>query len=509
MELELLQIGTANLATLFLACGAVYYVAWAVYALFLHPLREYPGPLLHRVSVLPKQFYMLRGDSPFHVAALHARYGPVVRIGPEELAISTPRAWRDIYGHRGGSSSLGEIPKADRFYRLLRHMLPTIVNADRDDHAQLRRLLSPGFSDGALRGQEHIIGGYVDQLVRRLREESTTAADDGEHKLKPLNMRDWLQWCTFDIVGDLGFGSPFGCLDQAGYHPWVKRITEGIVQYGVISGVADMGFRRPVQWLAASPWLAKNEVTQVMLEKMEARVAKADDDRPDLIAGLVKARDKLPGGHDPLGLLASNGELLVAAGSETTATALCGCLFLLERNPAARATVVAEVRGAFASDADISLLTVGRLSYMMAVLKESLRRYPPVPSGLPRRVPAGGAEIDGNFVPEGTIVAVWQWAINHSTDYWTDPMTFAPERWMGDSKYADDQLDACQPFSVGPRNCIGQNLAYAEMRLILAKILYNFDVKVDDGCGEWLTKQKAYQLWDKPDLNCYLTPRAK
>lgn len=104
-------------------------------------------------------------------------------------------------------------------------------------------------------------------------------------------------------------------------------------------------------------------------------------------------------------------------------------------------------------------------------------------------------------------MAVWQWAINHSSEYWADPFRFAPERWTGeDPKFAGDHLDAMQPFSVGPRNCIGRNLAYAEMRLILARIIYSFDMCLAEDSANWLEDQRCYILWDKPALNVHLTP---
>jgi averantin hydroxylase len=62
------------------------------------------------------------------------------------------------------------------------------------------------------------------------------------------------------------------------------------------------------------------------------------------------------------------------------------------------------------------------------------------------------------------------------------------------------------PFSLGPRGCIGRNLAYAEMRLILAKVLWNFDLELDEQrCGEWMKCQKIYFLWEKPPLWVKLT----
>ena len=99
--------------------------------------------------------------------------------------------------------------------------------------------------------------------------------------------------------------------------------------------------------------------------------------------------------------LLENANVLLVAGSETTATLLCGCLFLLGTNPDKLAKVVDEVRTTFAKEEEITLNSISQLPYMLAVLNESLRCYPPVGGALPRVVPKGGAYINERFVPEG------------------------------------------------------------------------------------------------------------
>jgi len=98
----------------------------------------------------------------------------------------------------------------------------------------------------------------------------------------------------------------------------------------------------------------------------------------------------------------SNSGVLLVAGSETVATLLSGATFHLLKNPSVLEKLQAEIRAAFGSEDDITLLsvgTLGRLPYMEAVLMESLRIYPPIPANLPRMTEAGGEIIDGNFVP--------------------------------------------------------------------------------------------------------------
>ncbi|PSR85583.1 cytochrome P450 ClCP1 [Coniella lustricola] len=195
----------------------------------------------------------------------------------------------------------------------------------------------------------------------------------------------------------------------------------------------------------------------------------------------------------------------IIAGSETTATILTGAIFLLMKNPACLERLKKEVRSTFTSEDEITFSAVEHLDYMLACLKEALRFYPPVAGELPRVVPKGGAHIAGGFVPEGTVVSISQYAINHVERNFSEPSVFNPDRFLEPQKYPNDMLDALQPFSAGPRNCIGKNLAYAEMRTIMARLIYNFDMELVDPTEDWMD-QNVFFLWTKPPLNVYLTP---
>lgn len=94
-----------------------------------------------------------------------------------------------------------------------------------------------------------------------------------------------------------------------------------------------------------------------------------------------------------------------------------------------------------------------------------------------------------------------QSATYQSSANFTDPKSFIPERWLPEvpERYRNDRKDALQPFSVGPRNCIGKNLAYFEIRSILTRMMWHFDMELCEQSRAW-TQQKAYLMWDKPPL---------
>lgn len=106
-----------------------------------------------------------------------------------------------------------------------------------------------------------------------------------------------------------------------------------------------------------------------------------------------------------------------------------------------------------------------------------------------------------------------QLAAYHSESNFHDAKTYAPERWLPEeladptSPFRDDDLDSCRPFSYGPRNCIGRNLAMNELKLILAKILWKFDLQLEPADKNWTSNQRSYQQWQLPSLRIHLKER--
>ena len=117
-----------------------------------------------------------------------------------------------------------------------------------------------------------------------------------------------------------------------------------------------------------------------------------------------------------------------------------------------------------------------------------------------------GNMIAGRFVPGKTLVSVSQKACFSSAENFRDPNEFVPERWLGDERYKNDRKNALQPFSVGPRNCIGMNLAYVEMRIILARLLWNFDIELCKESNNWAERMKVFMMYQREPLMVKLIP---
>ncbi|KFY12419.1 hypothetical protein V492_03889 [Pseudogymnoascus sp. VKM F-4246] len=461
-----------------------------IYNIYFHPLASYPGPKLHAATRLTFVYYNLTGQLPYRCHELHKKYGDVVRTAPDELSFINAGAWKDIYGHRQGHAPM---EKDMTFYNRPTTGYDSIITANRADHSRQRRLISHAFSDKALREQEPLITGYVDLLIQRLRERA-----DG----RPLDMVAWYNWTTFDLIGDLAFGESFGCLEACQYHPWISMLFTSIKAGAFVSSLKRYGIKWMMALLVPKKLLkSRTESIELTKRKVMKRLEQGTS-RPDFMSHILRHNDE-KGMIVPE--IITTSALLIVAGSETTATLLSGATFHLLKNPNVMEKLLKEIRGTFKKEEDIDFAGVNGLEYMLAVLDESMRMYPPVPTGMPRRVPADGDVICDRWVPGGTAVSVNNWSTYHSEANFREPNSFIPERFLDDPRFASDNKKALQPFSLGPRNCVGKNLAYAEMRLILARVLWNFDLELAPESENW-ADQEIFSLWEKGQLHVKLTP---
>lgn len=149
-------------------------------------------------------------------------------------------------------------------------------------------------------------------------------------------------------------------------------------------------------------------------------------------------------------------QVMIVAGSETTATGLTAATYFMLSNPSTWQKLCREVRERFEHEKDITIQSTASLSYLNAVIDETLRLCPPGPGTFPRTVPQSGREVCGQWVPGGYAVGVHQLSTGRSKMNFREADSFIPERWLGDERFADDKQTAMQAFSFGPRNCIGK-----------------------------------------------------
>ena len=365
-------------------------IIWRLlWRLWFHPLARYPGPTVAAVSNLPYVIWTVSGNVHQRLRELHDRYGEVVRIRPNSLTYRSPQAWKDIYGHR----KPGALPfsKDPEFYMPAEPGKSHLINANEADHSRQKRLLTHAFSERALRDQEPLIISYIDLFIKQLQ-----GYADREEK---VNLEAWLNFLTFDIVGDLAFGVPFGCLEGSEYHPWVATIFHSIKTGAFLRALSVYPFvaaqvrkvmpKRLLQRRLAHYQMSKDKVTQ----RLATTTA-----RPDFISYILRYNDERGMQQSEIEV---NASIIIQAGSETTATVLAACVYYLQKHPPCWQRATQEVRTAFQADSDITFLATSQLPYLGSIIEESLRMFPPAPGIGPRLVPKGGATIDRRFVPEG------------------------------------------------------------------------------------------------------------
>jgi cytochrome P450 len=319
----------------------------------------------------------------------------VVRISPDELSFDEPQAWHDIYGQGSNKEKGSAPPKKWSWYGEKFNGAASLLNTqDSTEHARVRKIFTPAFSNRALIQQEPLLLKYVDQLVGSLK-----ARDEMGAK---FNMVRMYNFTTFDIMSDLTFGESLHMLENDKYDPWVDIIFQNIKRgvqlgliynhYALLGGIVRALLRKTVEKVQYEHF--NHSVTRVT-KRLEKGRASEGIDLWDLV---LKQKEQ---GKEGLGRgeMDVNAALFMVAGTETTATLLSGLTYLLLNRPEAMKKLVTEIRTAFASSDDITMRVIARLPYLNACIKEALRRYPPVPVGLPHVTPHGGSTICGHYIP--------------------------------------------------------------------------------------------------------------
>ena len=254
--------------------------------MFLHPLRNFPGPVTSAASSLPFAVRHAFGQQSRHTQRLHDKYGPVVRVAPNHISFTDPQAWRDIYGHKIGGKD--EMDKPTEFVRPLRDLPSVMINAPREEHQRFRRALSHGFSDASMRKQEPLIKQYVDLLIENLRRESGAGAKGDR---KPLRMDSWYNYTTFDIMGELIFGESFHCLENSEYHPWIAAAIGSVRNNSLGIALSAAGLIDVVQWIYRLGLFSSLLEMQAHIARMLRKRLAMDKERNDLFEGIIKHKE--------------------------------------------------------------------------------------------------------------------------------------------------------------------------------------------------------------------------
>nr|ANM86459.1 putative cytochrome p450 [Cladonia uncialis subsp. uncialis] len=379
-------------ALLFIGAIVLRFTFYVVYNLFFHPLAKFPGPLLARASLLWRFWFSQSGRFHRVIEQQHSRYGPVFRVSPNELSFASATSWKSIYGHPPkGKSTLIK----SEFYDMYGSGYDSLcIGSERDpqNHARMKKSLSPAFSTKALMEQEEIIQRCVDGFVEKIGHESKRETG--------INVSDWYEMIAFDILGEMAFGETFHCVENEEPHFWIELLTKHLFFITLIDNL-----RRVSLLFSIGRFLLPRFTVGVRDKHSGYSRAKVDrrlqsvSPRKDILTNVV---DKVKGGEVSQEELTAHASTLVIAGGETISTFLAATTFYLCKTPSAYHKLQNEIRNRYQSYQDIDAASALQLPYLQAVIQEGLRIFPPGSQGFPRTSP--GVMIDNYWIPAGVSI---------------------------------------------------------------------------------------------------------
>ncbi|KAI1063088.1 hypothetical protein LB507_005991 [Fusarium sp. FIESC RH6] len=413
-----------------------------------------PGPFISNFTSLVLKWHELNANRTVYIHELHKRYGPVVRVAPNEVSFTSIDALKEIYGSGGSGYDKTEFYDLFQVYGK-RTMFSTLVKGD---HAKRRRMIGDRYANSNVMKAAPLAG---------IKERSTK----------------FLQRClespdrTADVFRAL-HAYACDCVTHQLFHPYGSNCLQNKVHEEMMHQVAadDSLQNRLVQYYSPVLHSFGSKILASFAKPRSIPLADnfvIENAKENGAAGFT-VLNRLKEKNSVLDTMDMAAECLdhMAAGIDTTGDVLCFLMWELSQPRSIKYQRL--LRDEFLTRADASL---DDLPMLDAVLNEGLRCFPAIPMSLPRYVPQGGRSIDGFFLPERTVVSCQAMSvhrINHLV--FPEPDKFCPERWLETEGDADRRRHQWA-FSSGGRGCIGKHLAMAEMKTLLRDVYSRYETK--------------------------------
>ncbi|KAK6599736.1 cytochrome P450 [Botrytis cinerea] len=489
----------------------LYCVISIIHNLHFHALSRIPGPLLWKASRIRYIASLLRGNLVIDIRKLHERYGDIVRTAPDEVSFAREDVWHDVFSNSGGRKALPRDPIFFKSPPGQAEALITTVNAETS--MRMRQVMGPAFTDRAVAKQEPVLQTYVSLMIDKMRE-AIAKPENGKMGAR-INVVDWMNWWTFDVIGMLALGESFNCLKDTANHPWATLIYNAIKMMALAAvtqyfpGLDSL----VLKLLPASTRKMQEDHFAYAAEKIHRRLERPESAEGDFMTVMLDPKNNPDFSKMSMPEIESTTALLLLGGSEITGTTICGILNCLVQNPHELRKLETEVRTIFEREEDITFSALQQLPFLNAVINEGLRICNPVSGGLLRIVPRGGATVCGHFLPEGTHVACNTIAMALSPQNFHHSLRFLPDRYLPDHlrprEYANDNRHILKPWGLGSRVCLGRSFGQAELRLVLARLVWNFDLQGADGKGVDWFELKNYIVVQKEPIWVTIREREK
>ncbi len=330
-----------------------------------------------------------------------------------------------------------------------------LFHVNGDEHRRHRRLLMPAF-------HKTRIDGYRDDMVR-ITEDIVDRYRPGHTRNVHADMTE----ITLRVATKTLFGGDEGERGISLARMMQQWLTT-VVSPGMILPRIDLPGMPYARFLNLSR--AIDDATVAILRDKRAR---ADTGGTDMLSTLIAARDEDGSALDEDELVGHTG-VIFAAGHETSTNALAWTLLLLSQHPHVARDLDDEpdavLRGSPPTVDDLT-----RLPLLDAIVKESMRVLPPVPSH--PRVVAEDTELMGHHLPAGRELFLSIFHMHRDPAVFPEPDAFDPRRW----ETIKPTVYEYNPFSAGPRMCIGASFANMEIKIVLATLLQRFRLEMPEG----------------------------
>lgn len=472
-----------GLVPLIIGLATTISIARLLHRLYFHPLRSFPGPRLAATTKWYRVYYdvVLKGGWLHHLEHLHEKYGEVVRIGPNELHFSSPRAYATIY------ASGSQFTKDPSLYKCFGMDGGSFAIIDPHTSKKRREMLVPLFSRRAISKLERVVQEKVDILISGIL----------AHGSKPVDFTLAFRCTTFDTIADYCFAQSFGALAAPEFQHSLLINMQGMIEYFWI--LRHFPLILPIataipRWLAqlVSPLYrefdaVREQIVAIMDEYLllnDSETGLGDamySGRETVFHHLIRPKTESSKGQETPSRSALSDEALVLmqAGSDTVGhTCIVGAFHALS-DEHVLANLVRELKEAWPDkDAHVGYAVLEKLPYLTAFIKESLRTSHGVITPLGRIVHEE-TDIAGYSVPAGTIVSTGSTFMHNNPNVFPNPKRFDPDRWLK-SDNLRDMDNHLVPFSRGPRMCLGFNLAWCELYLIFANVFRRLNLKLHE-----------------------------
>lgn len=358
-------------------------------------------------------------------------------------------------------------------------------------HRRKRKLIAPVVNERSMKTFEPKMAEQIDIFINQL------FASYGEDPKAPLNMSQRCRWLGLDVVGQLAFGYDLNLQTEETHRYLVHGMMTGSHRLNTYMQFPLLRqFRLEIFFYLASA-ICGHSFLKTLTKMIQTRVAQDKHAKHDLYSFMVDALGSEGKDETALKEIWTEAIFFLPAGGDTSSTAMSSLFFYLARFPEFQKKLAQELRSAFPTSADIRAgPQLAACRYLRACIDEALRMSPPA-SGTLWRVQSPETRhrplvVDGHVVPVGTQVGVSAYSLHHNEEYFPEPFTYDPERWLPEN---EDRITkaAFVPFSTGSRSCAGKAMAYQEVSLTLARTVWHFEFEQATG---YATDAAEFELQD-------------